>query len=63
MENYQVNGIAPEEAPELGLPLDELSTGMFFWGAGMYAHPLIVDTTARMWDEYDLYDNKFFRGV
>jgi hypothetical protein len=62
MENYQTNGIAPEEAPGLGLPYDDMETGMFFWGSGMYTHHYIADTTAKMWKDYDLYENKFFRG-
>lgn len=62
LDNYQTNGFSPAEAPGLGYPLDDLATGMLFWGSGMYAHHLIADTTARMFHDYNLYGNRFFRG-
>jgi len=62
MENYQSHGVSVQEGPVHGIPLNDLESGMFYWGMGMYTHPAMADTTARMWKEYDLYQNKFFRG-
>lgn len=62
-ENYQSHGVAIEDAPSFGLGYDRLENGMFFWGMGMYTHPLVADLSAQMWKEYDLFSNRFFFGL
>ncbi len=63
LENYQNHGLHIEEAPAQGIAFDDFDSGMFFWGMGMYSHPLVVDLSARMWKQWDLYHNAFFRGL
>ncbi len=63
LENYQSHGISMDEAPRLGIGYDDFESGMFFWGMGMYSHHEVIDLTARMWKEWDLYDNAFFMGL
>lgn len=63
VENYQTHGIAIEDAPLHGISHDDLDSGMFFWGMGMYTHPLVGDLTLRMWKEWDLQSNAFFLGA
>jgi len=63
MENYQTHGLHISEAPEHGLAYDDPDSLMFFWGMGMYSHPLVMDLSARMWDKWGLYDNSFFMGL
>lgn len=62
-ENYQNHGLHIEEAPAHGIAYDDMGSGMFFWGMGMYSHPLVADLSARMWKEWDLYGNAFFLGL
>lgn len=60
--NYQAHGLPVHAAAGHGLDPNALEAGMFFWGMGMYTHPEVVNTSARMWREYDLYHNTFFHG-
>jgi len=62
-ENYQALGIDLKDTPRLGPPKDDLGTGMFYWGMGLYSHPDNIDLTARMWEAYNLYGNMFFMGL
>ncbi len=63
LENYQWNGIKIEEAPELGLPYDDIENGMYFWGMETQTHPKVVKTTIKMFTAYNLWENKFFGGL
>jgi hypothetical protein len=62
-ENYQTHGVSVEDAASQGVSPDEFDNGMFFWGMGMYTHPLVADLTAKMWEQYHLQGNAFFGGM
>jgi hypothetical protein len=63
IKNFQAHGISIEAAPGMGLRHDDFEAGMFFWGMGMYSHHDVVALSARMWKEWNLYDNAFFMGL
>ncbi|MFO8057782.1 MAG: hypothetical protein R6V10_10830 [bacterium] len=63
MENYQTHGLHISEAPDHGISYHDPDSLMYFWGMGMYSHPKVMDLTAKMWEEWNLWDNTFFMGL
>jgi len=61
MVNRQRMGIKIEEARRWGLDCDQLEDGMTFFTLEAYAHPKIINLTMRMLDEYQWWQNSFFK--
>lgn len=60
MENWQRMGIRIEEAGRWDLDPRCLEDGMTFLSLEAYAHPRTIDTTMRMLDAYNWWENDFF---
>ncbi len=61
MVNRQRAGIKISEARRWGLDCNRLEDGMTFFTLEAYAHPKIINLTMRMLDEYQWWQNDFFK--
>jgi len=61
MTNMQRMGFKMEEIENYGLNVNRLEDGMTFLSFEAYCHPKTVDLTLQMFDEYNWWENSFFR--
>lgn len=59
--NKQRMGIRLEDAEKWGLDFSRLEDGMTFLSFEAYSHPKTINLTMRMLDEYNWWENSFFR--
>jgi hypothetical protein len=60
--NRQRAGILPAEAERWGLGFDDLEDGMVWLSLEAYCHPRVFPLFARMLDEFNWWENRFFSG-
>lgn len=61
MVNLQRMGLNMDEVDKYGLDVNRLEDGMTFLSLEAYCHPKTVNLTMRMFDEYNWWENAFFR--
>ena len=61
MSNMQRMGLNMDEVERYGLDVNLLEDGMTFLSLEAYCHPRTVDLTMQMFDEYNWWENSFFR--
>jgi hypothetical protein len=61
MINMQRMGLKIEEIENYGLDCNRLEDGMTFLSFEAYCHPKTINLTMEMFDEYNWWENKFFR--
>ena len=61
MSNLQRMGLNMEEVENYGLNVSLLEDGMTFLSLEAYCHPRTVDLTMQMFDEYNWWENSFFK--
>jgi len=61
MTNLQRMGLTMEEVENYGLDVNRLDDGMTFLSLEAYCHPKTVDLTMEMFDEYNWWENSFFK--
>jgi hypothetical protein len=61
MSNLQRMGLNMDEVEKYGLDVNLLEDGMTFLSLEAYCHPRTVDLTMRMFDEYNWWENSFFK--
>jgi hypothetical protein len=61
MTNLQRMGLNMDEIENYGLDVNLLEDGMTFLSLEAYCHPRTVDLTMQMFDEYNWWENSFFK--
>jgi len=61
MSNLQRMGLNMDEVEKYGLDVNLLEDGMTFLSLEAYCHPRTVDLTMQMLDEYNWWENSFFK--
>jgi hypothetical protein len=61
MTNMQRMGFKMEEIEDFGLDVNRLEDGMTFLSFEAYCHPKTVNLTLQMFDEYNWWENSFFK--
>ncbi len=61
MSNLQRMGLNMDEVENYGLDVNLLEDGMTFLSLEAYCHPRTVDLTMQMFDEYNWWENSFFK--
>ncbi len=61
MSNLQRMGLNLDEVEKYGLDVNLLEDGMTFLSLEAYCHPRTVDLTMQMFDEYNWWENSFFK--
>jgi hypothetical protein len=61
MVNMQRMGLKMEEIENYGLDFNRLEDGMTFLSFEAYCHPKTINLTMEMFDEYNWWENKFFK--
>ncbi len=61
MSNFQRMGLNMDEVENYGLDVNLLEDGMTFLSLEAYCHPRTVDLTMKMFDEYNWWENSFFK--
>jgi hypothetical protein len=61
MINMQRMGFKMEEIEDYGLDFDRLEDGMTFLSFEAYCHPKTINLTMQMFDEYNWWENSFFK--
>jgi hypothetical protein len=61
MSNLQRMGLNMDEVENYGLNVNLLEDGMTFLSLEAYCHPRTIDLTMQMFDEYNWWENSFFK--
>ena len=61
MSNLQKMGLNMDKVENYGLDVNRLEDGMTFLSLEAYCHPRTVDLTMQMFDEYNWWENSFFK--